>query len=412
MIMGIKVPLGPLGLRKQDVEAINKVLASGNLTMGKEVIEFENEMAQYLGTKYFVMVNSGSSANLAIFESLLRPSLGEPGLKRGDIVLVPSIAWPTSIWPIIQLGLVPSFVDVEEHTLAIDLLKAQEVVDRDINNSVRAIFPIHPLGYGINSIELDEFAQRNNLILVNDVCEALGSWQEKGHSGTSGAMSSFSFYFSHHMTTMEGGGVATNNPSLLNDLRSIRSHGWSRDRNDIEAWDNNMPPSMRKFTFMSTGFNIRPMEIQAAVGREQLRDLSDFLSKRRRNVEKIYSALPDKYFEIIGTFSGIDIKTFQRHSWMHIPIRIKHKNPKKSRLRVVKFLEDSGVETRPPLTGNFLRQPAMRKFRNLIECEDNYRIADEITDSTFLVGCHHDLSDTQIDYLSDKLIESVKYLSQ
>ena len=167
-------------------------------------------------------------------------------------------------------------------------------------------------------------------------------------------------------------------------------------------------------TYVELNNNLQSVLIEAKdkFNNEMLVQLNDFLSKRRRNVEKIYNALPNDYFEIIGTFSGIDINKYQRHSWMHIPIRIKHTNPKESRLRVVKFLEDSGVETRPPLTGNFLRQPAMKKFRNLIECEDNYRIADEITDNTFLIGCHHDLSDNQIEYLSDKLIESVKYLLQ
>jgi CDP-6-deoxy-D-xylo-4-hexulose-3-dehydrase len=228
----MRVPLASSGLRSQDISAGIEVLQSGYLTMGKKVAEFENLMATYLDVKHFVMMNSGSSANLAIFEAMLRPSKGEPLLKAGDGVLVPAIAWPTTIWPIVQLGLVPVFVDVDRDSLALDLGKAKNAI-KSSSIKVKALFPIHPLGRALDSTLLTEFAEEHSLILVNDVCESLGSFERKSHAGTSGLAGSFSFYFSHHITTMEGGGVATNNDAFADDLRSVRSHGWSRDRTDV-----------------------------------------------------------------------------------------------------------------------------------------------------------------------------------
>jgi len=407
----MRVPLAPSGLRDSDIQAINRVLVSGNLTMGQEVLSFEKEMARYLKVKHFVMVNSGSSANLAIVEALLRPSLGTQKLKLGDGVLVPAIAWPTTVWPLIQLGLRPIFVDVEENTMAIDLAKAQEIINNSQLN-VAGIFPIHPLGFGIPSFFLEQFCKNNQLVLIEDVCESLGSWNGESHSGTTGIMSSFSFYFSHHMTTMEGGGIATNDDHFANDIKSIRSHGWSRDRSDSSKWSFEVHPSMQKFNFVSTGFNIRPMEIQAAVGLEQLKDLEMFINKRRENVYKVQQRLEGTNLKILGLADDDKVMLRRDHSWMHIPIKIIG-NPEtitERRSRIVRFLEDFGVETRPPLTGNFVKQPAMVRYEPKAT-QESFPVADRISSSVFLVGCHHDLSNEQIEHLSIKLREAALKIS-
>jgi CDP-6-deoxy-D-xylo-4-hexulose-3-dehydrase len=168
----VRVPLASSGLRDSDIDLVNKVLRSGNLTMGSEVKNFEKLMCEYLKVKHFVMMNSGSSANLLMFESLLRPTKSKPKLHPGDGILVPAIAWPTTIWPVIQLGLIPLFVDVDPKTLALDLTKAQELIDK-ARIPVAGLFPIHPLGYAIPPSLLDEFTKKNDLILINDVCESL-----------------------------------------------------------------------------------------------------------------------------------------------------------------------------------------------------------------------------------------------
>lgn len=201
----MRVPLASSGLRSQDIEAAIEVLQSGNLTMGKKVIEFEELVAAYLGVEHFVMMNSGSSANLAIFEAMLRPSKGHPILRQGDGVLVPAIAWPTTIWPVVQLGLVPIFVDVDRESLALDLIAASEAI-KNSKSPVRAIFPIHPLGRALDSKAIEKFANENKLTYISDVCESLGSFENGNHAGVTGLAGSFSFYFSHHITTMEGGG--------------------------------------------------------------------------------------------------------------------------------------------------------------------------------------------------------------
>jgi CDP-6-deoxy-D-xylo-4-hexulose-3-dehydrase len=402
----MKVPLAPSGLRAKDIDAVQKVLQSGNVTMGERVAHFESDMARYLNVKHFVMMNSGSSANLAILEALIRPTKSNPLLQKDDEVLVPAIAWPTTIWPLIQLGLKPRFVDINPLTLELDLSYAYSLIQSS-KGRIRALFPIHPLGFGIDNGDLRDFARQHDLVLINDVCESLGSWQDSEHSGIVGEASSFSFYFSHHMTTMEGGGVATNNYETYNDLKSIRSHGWSRDRSDFADWNFEIHPSMQKFNFVSTGYNIRPMEIQAAVGLQQLADLEQFVFSRRKNVQYVSDAIHSTQLQLLGTQDYGAIQSNRQHSWMHIPLRIQSHKPKEARLRAVRFLEDSGIETRPPLTGNFLKQPAMARYLEN-QATGDFMNTDSISDSTFLIGCHHDLSETQIDYVTEKL----KYLAK
>ena len=398
----MKIPLASTGLRPQDIEAAISVLQSGNLTMGKEVRSFEERVAKYLKVNHFVMMNSGSSANLAIFEALMRPTKGKPYLKPGDGVLVPVIAWPTTIWPIIQLGLKPIFVDVDPETFALDLTKAKLEINRSGLNA-RAIFPIHPLGRGIDSVELESFATYYKLILVNDVCESLGSWIGSTHAGTGGFGGSFSFYFSHHITTMEGGGVATNNLEFADDLRSIRSHGWSRDRSDSAIWQENVTNNDSKFLFVSTGFNIRPMEIQAAIGLSQIQDLDFFIQQRRRVARRISAAIKGLNIRLVGEATLSTSQTESSHSWMLMPLQITGENRFARKKQIISTLESYGIETRPVLTGNFLSQPSMQRIGENLPNSSEFESANEISETTFLVGCHHDLTEEHIEYLCNSL---------
>jgi CDP-6-deoxy-D-xylo-4-hexulose-3-dehydrase len=400
----MKIPLAYSGLRDIDIEAVTNVLKSGNLTMGLEVKKFESTMANYLGAKHFIMVNSGSSANLLMVEALLRPTVTKPMLSPGDSVLVPAIAWPTTIWPLIQLGLNPIFVDVDPKTLAIDLLLAQKLIDLS-KIQVRALFPIHPLGFSISPSELVDFTERNNLILINDACESLGSWSEGVHAGTVGIAGSFSFYFSHHITTMEGGGIATNDSNFADDLRSMRSHGWSRDRSDVANWTKEVSSNDSKFLFVSTGYNVRPMEIQAAIGSLQIKDLDYFVTKRRDIARRITAAVDGTQLSIIGSQTLLSSELERSNSWMLIPIKVNGINAGSRKKRILATLTDFEIETRPVLTGNFLAQPAVQRItRNLIDPKQ-YEVASEITETTFLVGAHHDFSDEQVEFLCAKLQE-------
>ena len=398
----MRVPLASSGLRDCDIEAVMRVLKSGNLTMGKEVRNFESRMADYLQVEHFVMVNSGSSANLLMLEALIRPAVADPRLHPVDSVLVPAIAGPTTIWPIIQLGLNPLFVDVDPGTLAVDLDKAQYLIDTS-RIPVRGIFPIHPLGYAIPPSSLNSFASKNGLILINDVCESLGSWSEGKHAGTSGVAASFSFYFSHHITTMEGGGIATDDALFADDLRSMRSHGWSRDRTDASKWSNEVSSNDSKFLFVSTGYNFRPMEIQAAIGTLQLEEIDRFVKKRRNIASRVASILEGTSLSVIGSESINNQISFRSNSWMLIPIRVGGDNALLAKQRILERLEELEIETRPVLTGNFLAQPAIQRItRNTVD-PNHYQSATQITDTCFLVGAHHDLTEEQIDFLCSSL---------
>lgn len=396
----MRIPLASSGLRPQDIQAAIETLNSGNLTMGEKVKFFERKVADYIGVKHFVMCNSGSSANLAIFEALLRPSKGSPALRKGDGVLVPAIAWPTTIWPIVQLGLEPIFVDVDANTIGMDLGLARVAIG-NAKVPVKAIFPIHPLGLTLDQNELTNFANEFDLVLISDTCESLGSWRDGQHAGTVGVASSFSFYFSHHITTMEGGGVGTNSEAFADDLRAIRSHGWSRDRSDVLDWTARVSLTDSKFLFVTTGYNIRPMEIQAAIGINQIADLDDFVTKRRTIASKVRSALGGTCLEVIdgGTFAT-DVKS---HSWMLIPIRVLGEDSRAKKHEILKRLENLGIETRPVLTGNFLAQPSMKRIGGDHPPAADFRVATEITENCFLVGAHHDLTDEQVNFLAESL---------
>lgn len=393
----MKVPLASVGLRNKDLKAIEETLDSGNLTMGSRVKRFESEMANYLGFSHFVMVNSGSSANLAIFEALLRPAIGVPKLMPGDEVLVPAIAWPTTVWPIVQLGLKPVFVDVDEKTLAIDLVQAENLI-RLTQNKIKAIFVIHPLGFCVDEMLLKDFCKTYKLIYLSDTCESLGAFRNGSHAGKEAVAASFSFYFSHHLTTMEGGGIATDDEEFADDLKSIRSHGWSRERSDSTSWVTGAIATDSKFTFVSTGYNLRPMEIQGAIGSSQLEDLPQFLSRRREIAFAVKEAIKNGPLTLIEG-DAVDTLNSSLHSRMLICLKTERSQASPIRAK----LEELGVETRPPLTGNFLSQPAAHKILSSRFDASTFTKAEQITKTSFLIGCHHEYSDAQINYLCEKL---------
>ena len=395
----MRVPLAVVGLGRTEIQAAIEVFESGNLTMGEQVRTFESLMASFLGADHFIMVNSGSSANLLIFEYLLRPSSGKPLLKIGDGVLVPAIAWPTTIWPIIQLGLIPVFVDVNRDTFDINLESARNAISLS-NVPVKAIFPIHPLGYAINPRELSSFSKEFSIVLVNDVCESLGSWSEGLHAGMEGLAASFSFYFSHHITTMEGGGIATNSLEIADDLRSMRSHGWSRDRSDGTLLTKGLSTADSKFRFFTTGYNVRPTEIQAAIGINQITKIHDYVNRRREIARKVAKAVKNTPLKIMGGVDFANSNTTDRHSWMMIALCVEAGLEVK--LRVQEFLEQSGVETRPVLTGNFLHQPAMKNIEYFIR-DVSLRNTDWVAEHCFLIGAHHDFTEDQINHLVNTL---------
>jgi len=401
------VPLASTGLRPKDIDAAMSVLASGRYTMGSVVQQFESKMAEYLGSKQFVMVNSGSSANLIAIEALLRPAKGEPRLMPGDKVLVPAIAWPTTVWPLIQLGLKPIFVDVDLGTLGLSPNDVARALETERN--VKAVFLINPLGRKVDSQDLISILQAHpsRPLLLSDTCEALGSRDQFGHAGAQSLLSTFSFYFSHHITTMEGGGVATNDIALAEDLRSIRAHGWSRGRSDEAEWLAGVHKTDSKFLFVTSGYNVRPMEIQAAIGLSQLEDVGHFIQRRREIAQHISENLEGA---LALSMLGHDLEDERANSWMLMPFRVKD-GGSGARKTALDHLAFKGIETRPVLTGNFSRQPSIQRFMPELN-PDNFPVADLISEEMFLIGCHHDFTDDQVEYISSVLLETDKLIAK
>jgi CDP-6-deoxy-D-xylo-4-hexulose-3-dehydrase len=269
--------------RTEEIEAAKKVLDSGLLTMGERVRTFEGEFAAWVGSRHALMVNSGSSANLLMVDALVRRAEGKAPLAPGDEVLVPGLSWPTTVWPLVQLGLVPVFVDVDPVTLAIDLESARKV----LGPRTKAMFLIQVLGRVPDMASYQKFCAEHGLQLLEDTCESLGAHWNGRHAGTFGLFGSFSFYFSHHISTIEGGMVVTDDPALDDELRGLRAHGWSRNRADKARWKERYPDFDERFLFISAGYNVRPMELQGAIGSVQLRRLDEMLDAREQLARKV-----------------------------------------------------------------------------------------------------------------------------
>jgi CDP-6-deoxy-D-xylo-4-hexulose-3-dehydrase len=382
---------------KEEFNAVNKVMMSRRYTMGDIVENFEKKLAKWIGVKNAIMVNSGSSANLIIIESLLRRSIKFNNLKKGDEVIVPALSWPTTVWPIVQLGLIPVFVDSNPDSLAICLKSAEKMLSK----KTRAIFLIHVLGYAEKIKDYKIFCKKNNLILIEDCCESLGAFSNKEHIGTQGYAGSLSHFFSHHLTTIEGGSIITNDNYLADDIKSIRAHGWIRNRSDrsfiIKKYKNLDP----RFLFFTSGYNVRPMELQAAIGLVQLKKLDFFLKKRDEaafNINKILSEV--SWLKLIGNEKIKDKKIKKKdreHSWMNIPIILESGSPIKLE-KVKNIFEKFNIETRPIIAGNILKHPALKKV--------NYRydkrliVANNCLENGFMIGCHSNINAHQLDLLS------------
>ncbi len=370
----------------EEIAAAKAVLDGGRLTMGANVEAFEREFADWTGAAHAVMVNSGSSANLLAVDAMLRRSTGKAPWSAGDEVLVPALAWPTTIWPLAQLGLVPVMVDVDRTTLAIDLDSARAA----LSPRTRGMVLIHVLGRAADMTVYSAFCERHGLSLIEDTCESLGAHHGGRHSGRFGAVGTFSCYFSHHITTIEGGVLITDDAALRDDLASLRAHGWARDRSDRAKWQENYPALDARFLFVMGGYNVRPTEIQAAIGRVQLRKLDAMLAARERLASEVHAFLTQSvpWLELIGADclpKGTTGRRERTHSWMTLAFRLKADAPVP--VDAVKArLESKGVETRPIIAGNLSRHPAVSQFT--IRLGASLRACDDLLASGFMIGCH------------------------
>jgi CDP-6-deoxy-D-xylo-4-hexulose-3-dehydrase len=363
----------------EEVEAASKLLSSGNLTMGPEVAEFEKQFAKYIGTKYAVMFNSGSSANLGILAALRY--MKDSPIKSGDHIIVPAVSWSTTYYPVNQCDFVLDFVDIDSQTLNID----PKLVESAITPKTKAIFAVNLLGNPANLIELKKIADEHNILLIEDNCESLGAEINKQKTGSFGMAGSHSFFFSHHICTMEGGMVTTDSIELTETMISLRAHGWTRglpNQNSVFNKSNNHWEDF--FRFVLPGYNLRPLEISGAIGQIQLRKFPLFLEARRSNAKK--------FTERLLNLSSYQIQQeVGNSSWFGFSIILKGSLKGKREL-LLKVLEENKVDTRPIVAGNFTKNPVMEHLR--FSTLPNLPNANLIHEEGFFVGNHHfDVSD-------------------
>ena len=362
--------------RKKDLLSAIKVIKTGRITIGKHTKNFEKKFSKKINTNFSLMVNSGSSANLLALQCLINP-YRKNRLKLGDSVLIPSVCWSTSLWPIIQSGLKPVFVDVDIKTLNIDL----NDLSKKISNQTKALMLVHVLGNSTNMDKLMKILRKNKIILIEDTCESLGSKFKNKYLGTFGEFSSFSFYSSHQISSGEGGMITCKNLDDYEIIKSLRSHGWSRGlRNEAEISKHNKHLDSR-FIFYNSGFNLRPTDVSAAIGYSQFKDMNKLINIRYLNRNKIVNFLK-RNRKINNNFQFIEANTNVKPSWFGIPILIKNKNNRK---KFLINLEKKGIETRPIISGNFLKQPSVIKY-NLLSKKIKFHNSDIINNNGFFIG--------------------------
>ena len=365
---------------EDEIAAAVEVLRSTNVTHGIKVKEFEQAFWPH---GHAVACNSGSSANLLAISALKASGR----LKDGDEVIVSALSWSTTVFPLIQHNLIPVIVDCDPDTLNMDMKQAVQA----IGPKTKAIMPVHVYGNPCDIGDLYILCRGYGLVMIEDCCESMGAEYNGVPVGHWADVATFSFYFSHHITTLEGGMVVTKDSDTADMLRIQRSHGWLRDS------DREVPYGFdRKFCFVELGYNFRLTEVQAAIGLCQLPKLNGIVDSRRA-VHRAY----------VNALSHIPYFRFQKEngnsSWFGLTIVIEGAPFTVTELR--QHLESRGIETRPIICGNIARQPVMKKYKHRVV--GDLKNATDIMANGFSIGCHQDVTLDQVDYVSDAMNEFV-----
>ena len=356
---------------KEDIIAGIETLLSGRITMSKITKKFEQKFANYVGSKHALMVNSGSSANLLAVFSSVNPK-NKNRLRQNDECLIPAICWSTSLWPIVQAGLNPKFVDVELNSFNLDLKK----LENKITSKTKAIMAVHVLGNSVKMTELMRIVKKYNLTLFEDTCESLGSTYNNKYLGTFGKFGSYSFYVSHQLIAGEGGMLVCNNSEDYKIAHTLRAHGWDRGLKKKQNME---------FNFINSGFNLRPLDLTAAIGLSQLKRLNQSIKTRTYNRNKIINSIINSK-KWNNQLSFLDSQKKLKPSWFGIPILI-NKKLMKFKKQYLKKLNNNGIETRPIISGNFLNQPSINLY-NLNNKKEKFPIAQDIENRGFFIGLH------------------------
>lgn len=375
----------------EEIAAIHKVIESDKYTMGNYVQTYEQEFATHFGSKYAVMVNSGSAANLLAIAAMVYSKR----LPRGSEVIVPAVSWSTTFAPLEQFGMKLVFADIDKDTLNLSV----ESFRSCITENTKMVFLVNLLGNANEFDSILEICREKNIFILEDNCESLGAQYKDKYLGTIGLMGTFSTYYSHHMCTMEGGLVLTDDKELYEFMLSIRAHGWSRNLpEDSIIYDKKDDPFYESFNFIVPGFNLRPLEMEGAIGLEQLKKIDGMIAQRQENA---------KYFrKKMKIFSQIRLqKEVGDSSWFGFSMVLEGDLAGK-RPEFVGKLMNHNIEVRPIVAGNFTRNKVI-EFMNY-EIPQPLSASDDIHFNGFFIGNHSKNNFAEIDFFVDVLGQIIK----
>lgn len=376
---------------QKELDAIQKVIQSNHFSMGPYVAQYEKDFANYFGSKHALMVSSGSTANLLMIAALFYTSQEHLKLKRGDEVIVPAVSWSTTYFPLYQYGLKLKFVDIDRETLNLDLNQLESA----ITDKTKAILTVNLLGNPNDFRRIKEIIGTRNITLLEDNCESMGATLENKQAGTFGLMGTFSSFFSHHIATMEGGCIVTDDEEIYHILLCLRAHGWTRNLPKVNKVTGvkSDDPFEESFKFVLPGYNVRPLEMSGAIGIEQLKKLPAFIEQRIQNAKFFKSLFSNHSFLSIQQETG-------NSSWFGFSMILKEDAPI-TRKELSRKLTESNIECRPIVTGNFAKNEVVKYF--------NYEIHNKLTNSDYIdqhglfVGNHQFDIREQIEYLYEVL---------
>lgn len=391
----------------KEINASVSSLIDGWFGLGKKAEELETRLAEFIGAKGSYLANSGSSANLLAVASLMSYSF-EGHLKRDDEVITPACCYPTTVNPLVVYGLIPVFVDVNPETLTVEI----EDLQKALSKKTKALMLGHALGNPNEMDKIVDFCKKNNLFLIEDNCDALGSEYDGKKTGSFGVFSTQSFYPPHHMTMGEGGAISYNDSAFEKITRSLRDWGracWCRgdEKRTLGAcqarfnWVVDGRKYDHKYIFSQIGFNLKPIEPQAAMGVEQIKRMPDFIKKRRENFNRLnqYAKKWEEYFILPKALPKAN------PCWFAYPLTIRDER-KFTRNALVTFLEERMIQTRPLFAGNITKQPAYEKVK--YRKVGSLKNSDRILHNAFFLGIYPGLGNEEIDFMTESINDFLK----
>ena len=386
------IPLSIPTFSHEEVNDSLQSMLSTFVTMGDKVKKFEELFSKYLKIKNSVLVTNASAANLLALSVLTNPNI-KNYLKPGDEIITPALTFATTVYPILDVGCVPVLCDIDLETLNID----EKQIEKLITKKTKALMPVHLLGNPCKIDKIKKIAKKYNLFLIEDAADSSGAEYHGKKVGTFGDMSTFSFFYTHIMTTIEGGMLCSNNDKFSELGKSKRAFGWIRDLKDKKKIEKKYKNIDSRFLFVTRGYNLKPTEIQGAFGKHQIKKLNSFVEARRKNANFWYKKLK-KYHKF---FITIREQPNTKSAWYGFPV-IVQKNAPFDRKKLIEFLNKKGVATRPILSGNIAQQPVAKEFYFK---KGNLKNAEFVNNCSFWIGNHHGIGEVErravVDYFDE-----------